>query len=151
MNQLPNIAIVATHLDKNLPSICTPTARLQNRLRQIPTPVARVAVEGVQPKTDTLEAVIAEQARTIARLVTLLEAAATTQIPAGGRCYIRDHPESSGKRSRAPRHCTASGIVGGGINRAAARHILLFTAVEPIVRVLQRVHDAALYRDYFRT
>src|SRR5258707_8068216 len=78
MNQLPNIAIVATHLDKNLPSDLYAKSPPAKPVAAIPTPVARVAVEGVQPKTDTLEAAIAAQARTIARLVTLLEAAATT-------------------------------------------------------------------------
>jgi amino acid adenylation domain-containing protein len=97
MNQLPNIDIVATHLDKHLPSDLYADSPPAKPVAAIPTPVARVAVEGVQPKTDTLEAVIAEQARTIARLVTLLEAAATAQIPAGAAATSATTPSPQEK------------------------------------------------------
>jgi len=78
MNQLPNVDIVAAHLDKTLP----PDLFADSPPVKPLAAVAPVPAAGAQPATATLEAVIAEQTRTIARLVSLLEGAGTAQTPA---------------------------------------------------------------------
>ncbi len=87
MNQWPNIETLAAHFDATLPAsflaeVCaTPSAR------PVPSPPAAPAVGEDQPgrpksSSSALEETVAEQARIIARLVTLLEKAGLNQTPA---------------------------------------------------------------------
>jgi amino acid adenylation domain-containing protein len=73
MNQLPNVDMLAAYLDATLPAdILAETPAIPDSLPVPPPPAAPPAAD-VQPKSSTLEEVVADQARTIARLVTLLE------------------------------------------------------------------------------
>jgi malonyl CoA-acyl carrier protein transacylase/thioesterase domain-containing protein/acyl carrier protein len=83
MNQWPNVDLLAAHLDATLPAdILAETPAIPASLPVAPPPVAPPAANvrpaevrpaDVRPKRSTLEEVVADQARTIARLVTLLE------------------------------------------------------------------------------
>ncbi|HEY4979106.1 MAG TPA: amino acid adenylation domain-containing protein, partial [Candidatus Acidoferrum sp.] len=74
MNQLPNLDMLAAHLDATLPGdTLAETATIPVAAQVASTPVATPAQ--ARPATRTLEEVVAEQARTIARLVALLEKA----------------------------------------------------------------------------
>ncbi|MGP0020269.1 MAG: amino acid adenylation domain-containing protein [Candidatus Sulfotelmatobacter sp.] len=85
MNQLPNVDMLAAHLDANLPAdiLAEPSA--------LPVAVAGTSGDSaplhaeVQPTRGTLEEVVADQAHAIARLVSLLEKSgmydATTDHP----------------------------------------------------------------------
>ena len=75
MNQWPSVDMLATHLDATLPAdILAETPAIPASLPVPPPPAAPPAAD-VRPKDSTLEGVVADQARTIARLVTLLEKA----------------------------------------------------------------------------
>jgi amino acid adenylation domain-containing protein len=81
MNQLPNVDMLAAHLDTTLPAdVLAEIPALPDALPVLPLPAASPAAEvqpdlrtDVGPNRSTLEEVVAEQARTIARLVALLE------------------------------------------------------------------------------
>ena len=68
MNQWPNVDLLAAHLDATLPADILETAAIPASL-----PVAPLPATKARPKSSTLEEVVADQARTIARLVALLE------------------------------------------------------------------------------
>jgi len=80
MKQLPNVDMLAAHLDATLPAdILAETPAIPASL-PVPAPVAAPAAEvrpNLRTNSSTLEEVVADQARTIARLVTLLEKAGT--------------------------------------------------------------------------
>src|SRR5208282_5975285 len=79
MNQWPNVDLLAAHLDATLPAdILAETAATPASPPVPAPPAAPAAVESrpnVRKNSSTLEEVVADQARTIARLVTLLEKA----------------------------------------------------------------------------
>jgi amino acid adenylation domain-containing protein len=75
MNQFPNVDMLAAHLDTTLPADSraeSPDIRVS--LPVVASPAPPLAAE-VRPTSSKLEEVIADQTRTIARLVTLLERA----------------------------------------------------------------------------
>jgi len=78
MNQWPNVDMLAAHLDATLPAnILAETTAIPASL-PVPAPPAAPPAEvrpNVRTNSSTLEEVVADQARTIARLVTLLEKA----------------------------------------------------------------------------
>ena len=78
MKQLPNVDMLAAHLDATLPAeILAETPAIPASL-PVPAPLAAPAAEvrpNLRTNSSTLEEVVADQARTIARLVTLLEKA----------------------------------------------------------------------------
>ncbi len=75
MNQLPNLDLLAAHLDSTLPADALPeTPTLPVLLRVSPT-LPPSSPGAARSATATLEEVVAEQSRTIARLVSLLEKA----------------------------------------------------------------------------
>lgn len=79
MNQLPNVDMLAAHLDATLPAnILADTPAVLASLPVPPSPAAPPAAEG-RPRNSMLEEVVADQARTIARLVTFLEKAGMNQ------------------------------------------------------------------------
>ena len=83
MNQWPNVDMLAAHLDATLPAdILAETAALPASLPVSAAPPAAEVGLNVQTNSSTLEEVVADQARTIARLVTLLEKAGVNH-PAG--------------------------------------------------------------------
>ncbi len=79
MNQWPNVDMLARHFDATLPAeILAETPAILASLPVPPSPAALAAAEvrpNVRTNSSTLEEVVADQARTIARLVTLLEKA----------------------------------------------------------------------------
>ncbi|MGD0415979.1 MAG: condensation domain-containing protein [Terriglobales bacterium] len=84
MNQWPNVDLLAAHLDDTLPADIlaeTPVIPAPLPVSPLPAPPSAVYVRpdvrtpGVGTTNSVLEEVVADQARTIARLVTLLEKA----------------------------------------------------------------------------
>ncbi len=86
MNQWPNIEILAAHLDATLPAGFLAEGSAIPAVRPVPPPPAEPSFGEVQPSlgkdTSALEQVVAEQARTISRLVTLLEKAGDKTLAA---------------------------------------------------------------------
>jgi amino acid adenylation domain-containing protein len=76
MNQWPNVDMLAGHLDATLPAdILAETAAISASLHVPAAPAAAEVRLNVRTNGSALEEVVADQARTIARLVTLLEKA----------------------------------------------------------------------------
>ena len=73
MNQLPNIDTLAEHLDATLPADILAETPPTPAGPPVPPPASVSRDADVRPKDGTLEEVVADQARTIARLVGLLE------------------------------------------------------------------------------
>jgi thioesterase domain-containing protein/acyl carrier protein len=83
MNQWPNVDLLAAHLDATLPAaILAETPAIPAFLPVTPQPATPPA-GNASPKSSTLEGVVADQARTIARLVTLLERGGINNLTAG--------------------------------------------------------------------
>src|ERR1019366_8099911 len=75
MNQWPNVDMLAAHLDATLPADILAETPASPASLPVPPPPAAPPAADVRPNHSTLEEVVADQARTIARLVTLLEKA----------------------------------------------------------------------------
>jgi acyl carrier protein len=77
MNQWPNVDMLAAHLDATLPAeLLAHAPAISAPLPVTPPPVAPPAAEvppNIRRNGSTLEEVVAEQARTISRLISLLE------------------------------------------------------------------------------
>ncbi|MGB9490332.1 MAG: amino acid adenylation domain-containing protein [Terriglobales bacterium] len=108
MNQWPNVEMLAAHLDSTLPAgILADTPALVPDFSLLPQPPATAATE-VQPRTNgsPLEEVVAEQARTIARLVALLEKTglhqATSAAPADSIAPVYANSTSPADASSTP-------------------------------------------------
>ena len=86
MNQWPNIEMLAAYLDATLPASFLAESSGNAPARPVPPTPATPSTGEVQTSVgkdrSTLEEVVAEQARTIGRLVTLLEKAGVNQAPA---------------------------------------------------------------------
>jgi amino acid adenylation domain-containing protein len=79
MNQFPNVEMLAVHLDATLPAhILAETDAIKADQSKSPSYAASAATN-VRAASDTLEEVVAEQARTIASMVSLLEKAGVRQ------------------------------------------------------------------------
>ncbi len=72
MNEMPNVEMVAAYLDKALPPDL-PVVESPPEPASIATVISKPPVAQTQSESSGLEAVIAEQARTISRLVEMLE------------------------------------------------------------------------------
>ena len=78
MNLLPSIDMLASHLDKAAPVEDSVAAPLSERLAEISPVVPVVSEVGIPQEHSSLQAVVAEQAHTIARLVSYLDKVGTT-------------------------------------------------------------------------
>jgi amino acid adenylation domain-containing protein len=102
INQWPNIDMLAAHLDATLPAEILAEDTAMPVPHGVPAPPAVSSATDVQPKSSTLEEVVAEQGRTIARLVTLLEKSGM-KLPleaVSGDAEI--HPEKTPLKDRPP-------------------------------------------------
>ena len=104
MSQLPNIDMLAAHLDAILPADVLPETPVAPAL---PATSASAAPGDTNvPNGGTLERVIADQARTIDRLVALLEKSGTNHltasVPAGGQKTLVATRQEGGSALTAP-------------------------------------------------
>jgi len=106
MNQVPNIDTLAAHLDSTLPADILAETPPTPAVLSAPPPGSVSGAPDVRSKQDTLEEVVADQARTIARLVGLLEKSGTYDPPAtirtdAARPLVTKHPKDLSSSSAA--------------------------------------------------
>ena len=109
MNQLPNVDMLAAHLDATLPAdIFAETSAIPASL---PVPAAEVR-PNVRTNSSTLEEVVADQARTIARLVSLLEKASMDYPAASASAAAELRSGGAGEAPVPPRALPAPAASG---------------------------------------
>jgi amino acid adenylation domain-containing protein len=113
MNQFSNIDLLAVYLDGAIAPGLFSNAVAPPQVQTTATPSEVPAIDRVQSKSSTLEEVVAEQARTISRLVALLE-------------------KSSISQSKSPEPATHSAASGGDGSKEGA-----VSGVSPSARLME--------------